>query len=138
MADSLADIEEINLIEEIIENIAALQPPRVALTERNNVFLSLNDEEFLARFRLSKDSVKFILNEIHFPEFHDGRGWCRCVCWWEMCVIFDVFVDIVDICARMYTCTSTQTDTNKHAHTNRHTLTYSLCVILTVMDIILM
>ncbi|XP_027207174.2 uncharacterized protein [Penaeus vannamei] len=74
MADSLADIEEINLIEEIIENIAALQPPRVALTERNNVFLSLNDEEFLARFRLSKDSVKFILNEIHFPEFHDGRG----------------------------------------------------------------
>ncbi|ROT82609.1 putative nuclease HARBI1 [Penaeus vannamei] len=57
MADSLADIEEINLIEEIIENIAALQPPRVALTERNNVFLSLNDEEFLARFRLSKDSA---------------------------------------------------------------------------------
>ncbi|XP_069972244.1 putative nuclease HARBI1 [Penaeus vannamei] len=62
MAETLADIEEINQLEEI-HNIAVIQPPRVVLTERNNLFLSLSDEEFVARFRISKDSVKFILND---------------------------------------------------------------------------
>lgn len=49
-----------------IQNIAAIKPPRVVKTVRNNLFLSLSDEELF-------DYVKFKLNDIHLPEFRDSR-----------------------------------------------------------------
>ena len=55
--NNLEDIEEINLSEEIC-NIAALQPPRMVLTER--FFISRSGDEFVSRFRLPKESVNFL------------------------------------------------------------------------------
>ncbi|KAG7155056.1 putative nuclease HARBI1 [Homarus americanus] len=57
-----------------IDDIDRVRIPRRIVVDRRDYFQSMNDEEFLKNFHLSKWSVQEVLREIHLPLSNDRRG----------------------------------------------------------------
>ncbi|XP_045106151.1 putative nuclease HARBI1 isoform X1 [Portunus trituberculatus] len=61
---------------EEIEEIRRLRLPRTVLRDRSDPMVYLTEEEFIQRYRLSKDGVRDVLEEItpYLGRIRDGRG----------------------------------------------------------------
>ncbi|XP_045105017.1 uncharacterized protein LOC123500364 isoform X2 [Portunus trituberculatus] len=70
----------VNLLQDLdyeeIQEIWHLRLPRAVLQDRSDPMVYLTEEEFIQRYRLSKDGVRDVLEEItpYLGRIRDGRG----------------------------------------------------------------
>ncbi|KAK3862163.1 hypothetical protein Pcinc_031950 [Petrolisthes cinctipes] len=68
--DPLLEFEEL----EVLEDVERERLPRRIVKDRLDLFLSLTEDEFTSRFRVSKQTATSLLAKLHLPEAHDSRG----------------------------------------------------------------
>ncbi|MPC96151.1 uncharacterized protein LOC123500147 [Portunus trituberculatus] len=70
--DPLVDFQELDLFEEL--EAVRVRLPRRIVKDHLDLFLTLTEEEFTSRFRLSKQAARSLLTQLHLPEANDSRG----------------------------------------------------------------
>ncbi|XP_045133228.1 uncharacterized protein LOC123517319 isoform X2 [Portunus trituberculatus] len=70
--DPLVDFQEFDLFEEL--EAVRVRLPRRIVKDHLDLFLTLTEEEFTSRFRLSKQTARSLLTQLHLPEANDSRG----------------------------------------------------------------
>lgn len=72
MMAALQVFEELDVLEDAAGERVRL--PRRIVKDRLDLFLTLTEEEFTSRFRISKQSARALLADLHLPEAADARG----------------------------------------------------------------
>ncbi|KAG0714494.1 hypothetical protein GWK47_001567 [Chionoecetes opilio] len=70
--DALLEFEHFDLLD--AAEAERIRLPRRIVKDRLDLFLSLTEEEFTSRFRLSKHSARTLLDDLNLPEAYDARG----------------------------------------------------------------
>ena len=102
--DALQDFAELDVLEDAGGDRVRL--PRRVVKDRSDYFLSLTEEEFTTRFRLSKESARDLLTRLHLPEANDLRGKCELLSLYWFGHLVLVFLVLVYF--RQYSYTSIQ------------------------------